>query len=107
MPPQTPPGVYELLDTLRSCDNLRYRFPVLVDPGSDHAPGIRIDAGELSGHVVDLAVGMPEGTREGKGHTGLECRSRGARDRRDKTASIIHLSHASPLPCFRVVAPDC
>ena len=99
-------GVDELLDTLRGCDDLRNRFPVLVSPGGDSAPGIRIDAGELSGHVVNLAIGMPECSREGKGHAGLERRSRGARDRGDKTASITQLSHARPLPCFRVVAPD-
>ena len=99
-------GLDELLDTLRGCDDLRNRFPVLVDPGGDRAAGIRIDAGELSGHVVDLAIGMPDGTREGKGQAGPERRSRWARDRHDKTASIIQLSNARPLPGFRVVAPD-
>ena len=95
-----------LLDSLKSFDDLRERFAVLVGPRDDVACGVRIDAGGLVCHVVHRAIGMPEGAREGKDHAGLELRARGARDRHDKTASIVQLSNARPLPGFRIIAPD-
>jgi len=99
-------GVDELLNSLKSPDDLRDRFPVLVSPRDDVAQGVLIDNGLLAGYVADLAIGVSDSTCEGQDHAGFELRALGTRDRHGVTASILHVSSARPLPGFRVIAPD-
>ena len=95
-----------LLDSRKRLDDLRNRFSVLVGSRGDLANRVHIDTGRLACHVVNLAIGMPDGTREGKRHARLECWSWGTRDRHYITASLVQLSHACPLFGFGVVSPD-
>ena len=56
--------------------------------------------------MVHLAISVPDGALEGKDHARLELRPWRSRDRHDKTAPLVQLSNACPLPGFGVVAPD-